>query len=93
MRRHVSLYGLTVSLPLLIWQLLFFVFPLVFLIALSFWTVRNFRMQPISTRSTGSPCKAGGLLASLCHHAGAGRLGGCADQHICFSLCLCLTSC
>ncbi|WP_323010898.1 ABC transporter permease [Paracoccus sp. (in: a-proteobacteria)] len=46
MRRHISLYGLTFSLPLLIWQLLFFVFPLFFLIALSFWTVRNFRMEP-----------------------------------------------
>lgn len=46
MRRSLSLYGLTFSLPLLIWQLLFFVFPLVFLIALSFWTVKNFRMQP-----------------------------------------------
>lgn len=45
-RRRVTLYGLTFSLPLLIWQLLFFLFPLVFLIALSFWTVRNFRMQP-----------------------------------------------
>ena len=45
MRRRISAYGLTFSLPLLIWQLLFFVFPLVFLIALSFWTVRNFRMQ------------------------------------------------
>ena len=46
MRRSLSLYGLTFSLPLLLWQLLFFVFPLVFLVALSFWTVRNFRMQP-----------------------------------------------
>lgn len=45
-RRCITLYGLTFSLPLLIWQLLFFLFPLVFLIALSFWTVRNFRMQP-----------------------------------------------
>lgn len=46
MRRPLTLYGLTFSLPLLIWQLLFFVFPLVFLVALSFWTVKNFRMQP-----------------------------------------------
>lgn len=46
MRRPVSLYGLTFSLPLLIWQLLFFVFPLVFLVALSFWTVKNFTMRP-----------------------------------------------
>ena len=46
MRRPVSLYGLTFSLPLLVWQLLFFVFPLLFLIALSFWTVKNFTMRP-----------------------------------------------
>lgn len=45
MRRSVSLYGLTFSLPMLIWQLVFFVAPLVFLIALSFWTVKNFRME------------------------------------------------
>ncbi|MCZ7676307.1 MAG: ABC transporter permease [Roseovarius sp.] len=32
--------------PLLIWQLAFFLFPLLFLVALSFWTVRNFQMQP-----------------------------------------------
>lgn len=46
MRRSVSLYGLTFSLPLLLWQLVFFVSPLCFLVALSFWTVKNFRMQP-----------------------------------------------
>ena len=46
MRRPLTLYGLTFSLPLLVWQLLFFVFPLVFLVGLSFWTVKNFRMQP-----------------------------------------------
>ena len=46
MRRHLSLYGLTFSLPLLIWQLVFFVFPLCFLVALSFWTVKNFAMRP-----------------------------------------------
>ncbi|GGW44638.1 spermidine/putrescine ABC transporter permease [Gemmobacter lanyuensis] len=46
MRRPISLYGLTFSLPLLVWQLLFFVFPLVFLVALSFWTVKNFTIRP-----------------------------------------------
>ncbi len=46
MRRSVTLYGLTFSLPLLIWQVLFFVFPLMFLVALSFWRVRNFALQP-----------------------------------------------
>ncbi|TXI02643.1 MAG: ABC transporter permease [Pseudorhodobacter sp.] len=46
MRRQISLYGLTFSLPLLIWQVVFFVFPLLFLVALSFWTVKNFTMSP-----------------------------------------------
>ena len=46
MRRPISLYGLTFSLPLLVWQVLFFVFPLLFLVALSFWTVKNFVMSP-----------------------------------------------
>ena len=46
MRRPISLYGLTLSLPLLIWQVLFFVFPLLFLVALSFWTVKNFALRP-----------------------------------------------
>ena len=35
MRRPITLYGLTFSLPLLVWQILFFVFPLLFLVALS----------------------------------------------------------
>lgn len=39
-------YGLSFSMPILIWQLIFFVFPLVFLVAISFWVVRNFRMVP-----------------------------------------------
>lgn len=46
MRRPISFYGLTFSLPLLIWQVLFFVFPLLFLVALSFWTVKNFALRP-----------------------------------------------
>jgi spermidine/putrescine transport system permease protein/putrescine transport system permease protein len=39
-------FGLCVSMPILIWQLIFFVLPLVFLVAISFWLVRNFRMVP-----------------------------------------------
>lgn len=45
-RRRPSLYGLTFSMPLLVWQVLFFVFPLLFLVALSFWSVENFRLVP-----------------------------------------------
>lgn len=39
-------YGLSFSMPILIWQLIFFLFPLAFLVAISFWVVRNFRMVP-----------------------------------------------
>lgn len=46
MNTRPNLFSLTFSLPLLIWQLAFFLFPLAFLVALSFWTVRNFQMQP-----------------------------------------------
>lgn len=46
MRRPFSVYGMTFALPLLIWQLMFFVAPLLFLVALSFWTVKNFIMSP-----------------------------------------------
>ena len=46
MRKPITLYGLTFSLPMLLWQVTFFLAPLLFLIALSFWTVRNFRMEP-----------------------------------------------
>ncbi len=45
-QRKVSLFGLSFALPGLLWQLLFFVFPMMFLIALSFWLVKNYRMVP-----------------------------------------------
>ena len=45
-RSPVPWYGLGFSLPILIWQMIFFVFPLLFLLAISFWQVRNFRMVP-----------------------------------------------
>lgn len=46
MTKNITVFGLTFSLPLLVWQLLFFVFPLAFLVALSFWVVKNYRMMP-----------------------------------------------
>ena len=44
--RTVSFYGLTWAMPMVLWQLVFFVFPLCFLLALTFWLVRNYRMVP-----------------------------------------------
>lgn len=46
MTKRPTLFSLILSMPLLLWQLLFFLFPLLFLVAISFWTVRNFQMQP-----------------------------------------------
>jgi spermidine/putrescine transport system permease protein/putrescine transport system permease protein len=44
--RSIRVFGLTLALPMLTWQLIFFLAPLLFLVALSFWQVRNFRLQP-----------------------------------------------
>jgi spermidine/putrescine transport system permease protein/putrescine transport system permease protein len=46
MTKRPTLFSLILSMPLLIWQLAFFLIPLLFLVAISFWTVRNFQMQP-----------------------------------------------
>ncbi|ARE42377.1 ABC transporter permease protein (plasmid) [Rhodovulum sp. P5] len=46
MRKRFEAYPLVWRLPLLIWQGLFFVGPLVLMVAMSFWLVRNYRMQP-----------------------------------------------
>lgn len=46
MTKRPTLFPLILAMPLLIWQLLFFLFPLMFLVAISFWTVRNFQMTP-----------------------------------------------
>ncbi len=46
MMKRPSLFSLVLAMPLLVWQLAFFLFPLLFLIAISFWTVKMFQMQP-----------------------------------------------
>ncbi|HIA77962.1 MAG TPA: ABC transporter permease, partial [Gammaproteobacteria bacterium] len=45
-RRNVSVYGLTWAMPMILWQLVFFIFPLMFLLLMSFWLVKNYRMVP-----------------------------------------------
>lgn len=45
-RSGLDWFALTWRMPLLIWQFLFFVVPLGFLVYLSFWLVRNYRMTP-----------------------------------------------
>jgi spermidine/putrescine transport system permease protein/putrescine transport system permease protein len=44
--RKVDGYALFWGLPLVLWQVMFFVAPLVFLVVMTFWTVKNFRLAP-----------------------------------------------
>lgn len=46
MSRRASIYPYVWRLPLLIWQGLFFIGPLLLMVAMSFWMVRNYRMEP-----------------------------------------------
>lgn len=41
-----KLFAWTWRLPLLVWQTLFFIGPLIFMIAMSFFVVKNYRMEP-----------------------------------------------
>lgn len=45
-RTSRDFYALVWRLPLIVWQVLFFVVPLGFMIVMSFWLVRNYRMVP-----------------------------------------------
>jgi spermidine/putrescine transport system permease protein len=44
--RRIDPYAVAWRLPMLVWQGLFFVGPLVFMIAMSFFLVKNYRMEP-----------------------------------------------
>lgn len=46
MAKRFTAYPYVWRLPLLVWQGLFFVGPLVLMVAMSFWLVRNYRMEP-----------------------------------------------
>ena len=44
MKRKFDLYAMTWRLPIIFWQFLFFVGPLLFMLAISFFVVKNYRM-------------------------------------------------
>lgn len=45
--RHArARFAVALAAPTLIWQIAFFVVPMGFLVAMTFWSVRNFRLQP-----------------------------------------------
>lgn len=43
-KRRFDIYAMTWRLPIIIWQALFFVGPIIFMIAMSFFLVKNYRM-------------------------------------------------
>jgi spermidine/putrescine transport system permease protein len=45
MKKRLDLYALTWRLPIIVWQLVFFVGPVLFMVAMSFFVVRNYRMM------------------------------------------------
>lgn len=45
-RNQVNWYAIAWRLPLIVWQTLFFVGPLLFMVAMSFFLVKNYRMEP-----------------------------------------------
>ncbi|MEM8840067.1 MAG: ABC transporter permease, partial [Pseudomonadota bacterium] len=42
---RINLYALTFRLPIIVWQFLFFVGPLLFMVAMTFFLVQNYRME------------------------------------------------
>ena len=42
--QKIDIYALTWRLPIIVWQMLFFVGPVIFIIAMSFFLVKNYRM-------------------------------------------------
>ncbi len=45
-RRRIDPFALAHGLPMVIWQTLFFLAALCFLVVMTFWTVKNFRLTP-----------------------------------------------
>ncbi|MGI9523885.1 MAG: ABC transporter permease [Hyphomicrobiaceae bacterium] len=44
MRRHIDSFALAFRLPIIIWQSIFFLGPLLFMVAMTFFLVKNYRM-------------------------------------------------
>lgn len=45
-RRRLRVFGFVIGGPMLLWQLAFFLGPLLFLVWMTFWRVRSFRLTP-----------------------------------------------
>jgi spermidine/putrescine transport system permease protein len=61
-RKKIDAYAVAWRLPMLIWQGLFFVGPLLFMIAMSFFLVKNYRMEPAFQLSNWSKVLSKGFF-------------------------------
>jgi spermidine/putrescine transport system permease protein len=43
-KKSIDFYAMTWRLPIIVWQTIFFVGPLLFMVAMSFFVVKNYRM-------------------------------------------------
>jgi spermidine/putrescine transport system permease protein len=63
-KRRTLRFALGWGVPPIVWQLAFFVGPLLVLVAMSFWSVRNFRITPDSTLANWSHILGAGFFTS-----------------------------
>ena len=78
-------YALFWGLPLALWQAAFFLTPLGFLVVMTFWSVKNFRLSPISTPSTGSRCGARAIVVdTYLRTLGYGALAAAVSSLVAF---------
>lgn len=63
-----SRFGLVLGLPMFLWQAAFFVAPLLFLVAMTFWSVRNFRLRPDFTLANWQAVLSAGFFQNAFVH-------------------------
>lgn len=63
-----SRFGLVLGLPMFLWQAAFFVAPLLFLVAMTFWSVRNFRLRPDFTLANWEAVLSAGFFQNAFVH-------------------------
>jgi spermidine/putrescine transport system permease protein len=57
-------FAVALGAPTLVWQVAFFVVPMGFLVAMTFWSVRNFRLQPDFTLANWATILSAGFFRS-----------------------------
>lgn len=64
MRRPNAFFA-TIALPPIVWQVIFFLIPLVFLVVMTFWSVENYRLRPDFTFANWRKVMAAGYFYDI----------------------------